>query len=137
MNRIAYSALFLAALLVPGMGLVGCQSNPSSLLDEAEVRAYADRATETCMQGLSNHELAKYVEYGNDEFKAAVTQEVFDGTATQLGNQLGAYQSIEFLRAEEHEGYIIVHYKATFAKGPVGIRMVFDQDHLIAGQWFE
>jgi transcriptional regulator of nitric oxide reductase len=137
MNRIIGFTPLLLGLLVPGMGLVGCQSSPSSSLDEAEVRAYADTATETCMQGLSDHDLAKYVEFGNDEFKAAVTQEVFDPTATQLSNQLGDYQSIEFLRAEEHEGYIIVHYKATFAKGPVGIRMVFDQDHLIAGQWFE
>ena len=137
MNRITRFTPLLLALLLSGMGLVACQSTPPSSLDEAEVRAYADTATETCLQGLSDHDLAKYVEYGNDAFKAAVTQDIFDATAAQIGNQLGAYQSIEFLRAEEHEGYIIVHYTATFTKGPVGIRMVFDQDQLIAGQWFE
>ncbi len=118
-------------------GTTACKSSSSSMPDESTVRAYADLATETTLQGLSENNLAKYIQYGNSEFKAAVTQEILDKTATQVNSQLGAYESKEFLKTEEQGGYTIVHYKAKYAKGEVGVRMVFDKDHLIAGQWFE
>ncbi len=137
MRKITYSLLFLFLLSALIGGIIACKSSPSSSLDESTVRAYADPATETTLQGLSENSLAKYAQYGNAEFKAALTQEILDKTAAQINSQLGAYQSKEFLRIEEQEGYIIVHYKAKYAKGDVGIRMVFDKDHLIAGQWFE
>jgi hypothetical protein len=137
MRKIAYLVLFLVILPILISGAIGCKSSHSSSLDESTVRAYADPATETTLQGLSENSLAKYTQYGNAEFKAALTQEIFDKTATQINTQLGAYQSKEFLKIEEQEGYIIVHYKAKYAKGDVGIRMVFDKDHLVAGQWFE
>jgi hypothetical protein len=89
------------------------------------------------LKGLSENNLAKYTQYGNAEFKAAVTQEILDPVASQINSQLGAYQSKEFLRTEEQQGYIIVHYKAKYAKGEVGVRMVFDTNHLVAGQFFE
>ncbi len=120
-----------------GGGAIACESNPASSPDENAVRAYADIATETCLQGLSEHDLVKYTEHANAEFKAAVTQEILDTTATQVNNQLGDYQTKEFLSIEEQEGYVIVHYKAKYAKSEVGVRMVFDEDQLIAGQWFE
>ena len=137
MRKLAHLAAFLVVLLVIGCGAIACESNPASSPDENMVRDYADTATETCLQGLSDHDLVKYTEHANAEFKAAVTQEILDTTATQLDNQLSAYQTIEFLRIEEQEGYVIVHYRASYAKGEVGVRMVFDEDHLIAGQWFE
>ena len=89
----------------------------------------------TCLEGKNN--LEKYIQYGNAEFKAAVTQQILDATAAQISSELGSYVSKEFLSTEEQEGYTIVHYKATFTKGDVGIRMVFDKDHKVAGQWFE
>jgi len=137
MRKVTHLTLFLVVLLLLGGGALGCESSPSSSPDESAVRAYADIATETCLQGLSENDLAKYTQYANDGFKAAVTQEVLDAGATQINSQLGAYQSMEFLRTEEQDGYVIVHYKVTYARGQVGIRMVFDEDHLIAGQWFE
>jgi hypothetical protein len=118
-------------------GAVTCQSSSPSTIDESAVRAYADPATETTLQGLSENNLAKYTQYGNPEFKAAVTQEILDEAAAKISGQLGAYESKEFLRIEEQGGYILVHYKAKYEKGEVGIRMVFDQNHLVAGQWFE
>lgn len=127
---------FLMVILVLFGGIVACNSSPSGT-DESVVRAYADPATETTLQGLSENSLAKYTQYGNAEFKAALTADKFSEVATQINSQLGAYQSKEFLRIEEQQGFIIVHYKAKFAKGDVGIRMVFDKDHLVAGQWFE
>lgn len=118
-------------------GVITCKSSPSSTPDESAIRAYADPATETTLQGLSENNLAKYTQYANSEFKAAVTQEILDKTATQINSQLGAYVSKEFLKTEEQDGYTIVHYKAKYSKGEVGIRMVFDKNHLVAGQWFE
>jgi hypothetical protein len=118
-------------------GVIACKSSPSSTPDESAIRAYADPATETTLQGLNENNLAKYTQYANSEFKAAVTQEILDETATQINSQLGAYVSKEFLKTEEQDGYTIVHYKAKYSKGEVGIRMVFDKNHLVAGQWFE
>ena len=137
MRKLAHLTAFLVVLLAVGGAAIACESNRAPSPDENMVRDYADTATETCLQGLSDHDLVKYTEHANAEFKAAVTQEILDTTATQLDNQLSAYQTIEFLRIEEQEGYVIVHYRASYAKGEVGVRMVFDEDHLIAGQWFE
>ena len=130
----------LISLLVIGLiisGPIACTSSSSPALDESAIRDYADPATETILQGLSESNLLKYTQNANSEFKAAVTQEILDKTATQINSQLGNYASKEFLRVEEQEGYIIVHYKAEYTKGDVGIKMVFDKDHLVAGQWFE
>jgi hypothetical protein len=112
-------------------------SSPSSTADVSAIRAYADPATITTMQGLSENNRDKYIQNGTPEFKAAVTQEVFDKTASQVISKLGNFVSIEFINTEEQDVYTIVHYKAKYAKGQQGIRMVFDTNHQVAGQWFE
>ena len=127
----------LVILLTIVCSVIACKSSPSSTPDESAIRAYADSATETTLQGLSENNLAKYTQNANFEFKAAVNQEILDKAADQINSQLGNYVSKEFLRIEEQEGYITVHYKAKYTKGEVGIKMVFDKDHLVAGQWFE
>lgn len=137
MRRITKLAGIVAILLMVIGVAAACQSSPSPTLDESTVRLYADPATETTLQGLSESNLAKYTRYVNSEFKSAVTQEILNTTATRINSQLGMYESKEFLRMEEQGGYIIVHYKATYANGDVGVRMVFDEDQLVAGQWFE
>ncbi|MFC2008699.1 DUF3887 domain-containing protein [Chloroflexota bacterium] len=137
MRQIAHLMPFLIALLTIGGAAIACESNPAPSPDESVVREYADTATDTCLQGLSDHDLAKYTEHANEDFTAAVTQEILDAAATKIDSQLGGYQTIEVLKTEEQEGYVIVHYRATYDKGEVGIRMVFDEDQLIAGQWFE
>ena len=137
MKKTIYSVLLLVIVPVLVLGIMSCKSNSSSENSEDSVRYYADPATETILEGLSENNLEKYIQYGNAEFKAAVTQQIFDATVAQISSELGTYVSKEFLRTEEQEGYIIVHYKATFTKGDVGIRMVFDKDHKVAGQWFE
>jgi hypothetical protein len=118
-------------------GAIACKSSPPPIADEGAIRAYADPATETTLQGMSESDLAKYTEHGNAEFKAVVTQEMLNEAASQIGGQLGAYVSKEFLKSEEQDGYTIVHYKAKYENGEMGIRMVFDQDHFVVGQWFE
>ena len=137
MRHMARMPLFAFILLALTSAAVACDSKPASSLDSSLVREYADIATETCLQGLSDHDLEKYTQYANEEFKAAVTQQILDTAATQINSKLGAYKFKEFLRTEEQQGYTIVHYKATYANGEQGVRMVFDKDHLVAGQWFE
>ena len=137
MRKIIGLISLLVILLIIISGPIACNSRSSPASDESAIRDYADPATETTLQGLSESNLAKYTQNANLEFKAAVTQEILDKTATQIDSQLGNYVSKEFLRIEEQEGYIIVHYKAKYTEGEVGIKMVFDKDHLVAGQWFE
>jgi hypothetical protein len=127
----------LTLILVLVGGAVACKSSPPSTLDEAAVREYADPATEVTLQGFSEKDLAKYTQYGNAGFKAAVTQQVLDQAATQVGGQVGTYESKQFLRADEQEGYVVVHYKAKYTRSEVGVRMVFDGDQLVAGHFFE
>jgi hypothetical protein len=137
MTKLFRMASLMLIILVLVGGTVGCKSESTSNPEQDAIRAYADPATETTLQGLSENNLAKYAQYGNAEFKAAVTQEILDQVVAQINSQLGAYKSKEFLRTEEQQGYIIVHYKAKYEKGEVGVRMVFDSDHLVAGQFFE
>jgi hypothetical protein len=137
MKNVFRLIFLIVIILVLLGGMIGCKSSASSTFDANAVRAYADTATEATLLGLSENNLAEYIQNGNAQFKAAVTQENFDKIANQLANQLGTYVSKEFLSTEEIQGYIVVHYKATYTKGSVGVRMAFDNDHLVAGQYFE
>ena len=134
-TRLLFTSLITASLLLTG--LAGCGSKTSTNPTEAAILAYADPATETTLQGLSEDSLAKYIQYGNADFKAAVTQQILDQIYSQIKDQLGTYVSKSFLKTEEYQGYILVHYSVKFSKSSVGVRMVFDSDHLVAGQFFE
>ncbi len=135
-NKIVLISILLILLTFIGSA-IACKPSPSAVPNENAIRAYADPATETTLQGLSENNLVKYTQYANSEFKTAVTQEILKKTADQVNSQLGNYVSREFLWTGEQDGYIIVHYKAKYVKGEVGVRMVFDKDQLVAGQWFE
>ena len=129
--------LMLAAVL----GLVACSSGKSPTTTESAevkaIRAYADPAAETMMRSFQNDSLTEYTKYGDAQFSAAVTAAVFAPVATQMRAQYGDFVSLQFLSTENQSGYIIVHYKAKFQKGQLGLRMVFGADHLVAGQFFE
>jgi membrane-bound lytic murein transglycosylase B len=106
-------------------------------LDEAAVRAFADEATQVTLEGLSEHDLAKFTSRADAAFKAALTETTFESGAATIEQQLGTFQKATYQSWEMSGGYIAVHYKVTYTKGTVGVRMVFDSDHLVAGQWFE
>jgi hypothetical protein len=140
MKKTARLTLVLVMMLTLTGSVIACKSSTTSSTTtpaENPVQSYADPAAETLLKGLSENNLAKYVQNGNAQFKAAVTQEILNQVSAQIGGQLGTYVSKEFLRTEEQQGYIIVHYKAKYTKGDVGVRMVFDNEHLVAGQFFE
>ena len=143
----------ISIILVTIISTTACSSNsttPSSVSspvtptatnttagDDAAIRAWADPETESSLQGFSEGNLAKYTQDGSPELIAALTQAAFDASAAQLKTKFGTYISKEFLSTVQQDVYIIVHYKAKFSKNSVGVRMVFDKNHKIAGQWFE
>ena len=152
MKKIVSLFVLSAALLALTGSTVACSSQPAATTtpattpatapvattpSESEVRAYADPETEETLKGLSDKNLAEYTKYGNQGFKDAVTQTTFDSVANQISTTYGTFESIEFLSVEEAQGYIVVHYRATYSKRQIGVRMVFDSDHLVAGQFFE
>jgi hypothetical protein len=122
-------------------GITGCSSAPtpasSTNPDIASIRSYADPATQTTLQGLSDDNLARYTQYADADFKTAITQANLDKISAQIKAQIGTFESITFISTENSDGYVIVHYQAKFSKGVAGVRMVFDKNHLVAGQWFE
>jgi len=126
----------IIAIMLMMTVFVGCGESEETPEAPGEPE-YARTATETILLGLSEKDLEKYTQYGNAVFKGAVTQEVLDNAAALIEGQYGAYKSIEFLSVEEQDGYTHVHYKATYENGKIGVRMVFDAEHLVAGQWFE
>jgi len=132
------SLIVVAVLLALAASVVGaCSATPTTNPEVAAIRAYADPATQTTLQGLSEGNLAKYTQYADLQFKAAVTQALLDQVSAQINSQLGSFVSVTFSSTEKQDQYTIVHYKAKYSKGDAGVRMVFDQDHLVAGQFFE
>jgi len=140
MKTILRYILTAALLFAIAGGVIACSSTPTTTIDNAEVaaiRAYADPATRTTLEGLSENNLAKYTQNANAQFKAALTQDILNTTSAQIKSQLGNFVSITFVKTEQEAPYTIIHYKAKYEKGEVGVRMVFDADKLVAGQWFE
>ena len=136
---VLFSLLVLVLTTLSGAACKsGSTTTPAATTAEtAAIREYADPATETTLQGFSENNRDKYIQNGNPEFKTAVTQKVFDAAYNQVNPQLGAYQSKEFLSTEEKDGYIRVFYKAKYARAEVRVLMVFDKNHLVAGQFFQ
>jgi hypothetical protein len=129
-----FLSLFVLLSIIAGI-MSAC--SPAITYDEQTVRAYADHETEVTLQGLSEANLEKYTLYGDAKFKAAVTQQKLDQLKPNMDEELGNFVSIQFKSIETQGKYIIVHYQANYTKSEVGVRMVFDHDHMVAGQWFE
>lgn len=139
MRTIAKLTLICTAVFLILGSFVGCSSTNTTTANPevAAIRAYADPATKTTLEGLSENNLARYTQSADSQFKAAVTQDMLDKISSQINSQLGDFVFFTFSRTEKQDPYIIVHYQAKYSKGAVGVRMVFDQDHLVAGQFFE
>lgn len=135
----------MAVIVVVALGMVGCSSKPGgttttvspTTTNPGGALAQATLAADTMMRSFQDKSLAEYVKYGDAQFKAAVTQAIFDQLATQMQNQYGNFISNTFLSSDNAQGYNIFHFKAVFQKGDVGLRIVLDSDNLVAGQFFE
>jgi hypothetical protein len=133
-GRISLVSVMLAAIIISA---VACTSNTTLSAEDNAIRAYADPATETTLQGLSEDNLAKYTQYGDSAFNAALSQAILDSTAVKINNQYGVFISAEFQSTARQQGYTVVYYKAKYAKGSITVKMVFDTDQKVAGQWFQ
>jgi hypothetical protein len=79
------------------VGACSSTATPTNANPEtAAIRAYADPATQTTLEGLSEDNLAKYTQDADAQFKAAVTQDLLDKTYAQINSQLGNFASIAF-----------------------------------------
>lgn len=135
MGRLNIFFISIVLLSLGVLALAGCgQSATAPATPEPD---YAGAITETTLKGLSDDNLEEYIRYGNADFKAAVTQQMLDEASFQVKSQLGTYKSKEYLSTETQDSLTIVHYKVKFSQAETGVRMVFDADHLVAGQWFE
>src|SRR5512137_2791921 len=121
MSKIIKALAGCIILIISLAAIMSCSSNssPPSSTEQEAVRAYADPATQTTLQGLSEDNLAKYTQNANAQFKAAVTQEILDKTSTQINSQLGNFISITFLSTEKQNAYTVVHYRAKYSKSEV------------------
>ena len=106
-------------------------------LDEAAVRAFADDIATTMMQGFSDGDYEKYTRHANETFKDAIMEEQFYEAADVIEEQIGTFVSLTFLSFEIADNYIIVHYSAEYTDATVGVLISFDEDHLVAGQFYE
>jgi hypothetical protein len=101
------------------------------------VQNYADPATETTLRGLSENDYDKYLLNCSPEMKAALTKDAFEKSSAQIKAKYGDVVSCTFLSTENKDNYVIVHYSVKYTLGTLKVRMVFDQNQKIAGQWFE
>jgi hypothetical protein len=144
-KKLFITAVCLVLALVTAAALAGCSSptkTPTTQTGTATSPAtsepdYAHAIADAMMKGLSNDNLEEYIRYGDAQFKAAVTQEILDAAAIPLKDKYGEYESITYISTETSDQFTIFHYRAKFSQDEIGLRMVFDQDHLVAGQFFE
>jgi hypothetical protein len=101
------------------------------------ILVFANPAAESMMKSFQNKSLDEYVQKGDAQFKAAVTQATFDQLAGPMQAQYGNFVSVQFKSAEMVQSYLVVHFAAKFEKGQLGLRVVFDSANLVAGQFFE
>jgi len=72
------------------------------------------------------------------EMKAAMGRQAFDDLRVLLDDKVGAYVSREVSSVGQTGGFVNVIYDARFENEEhVTMRLVFDQNNLISGLWFD
>ncbi len=134
-RAIQLAVLALCGVLLSGL-VFACAPSPA---DIPAIRAYADQETEITLQGLSQNDYTGYSRYFNQKMKDAVTAEVFTRTATLINGAIGGYVSKDFESVQQQGGMTVVVYRAQYSSEPEGVtvKVIFDQDHLITGLWFD
>jgi hypothetical protein len=83
--------LILVILLLLNAVLITCES-ATELSEEEKVRTYADLETKAIVKEVSENDLVKYTQYGNDDFIAVASHEILDASVTRVNDQLGAHE---------------------------------------------
>lgn len=136
--------MFLSVVLLTSFTLASCNSGSTSALKtinsaitntisatDTAILLYANPETETTLQGLSQDNLTKYIQYGDSAFKASLTQAALDATTNTIASEYGTYVSKEFQSSDQQQGYTLVYYTAIFTKGNFTVQMVFDAKHQV------
>jgi hypothetical protein len=137
--------LFLIGILSIVLVLTACSGKTDNSVTTAgpsattspDFRAYTDPATQNAMQGLSENNYEKYTRDFSPAMQAATTLAAIEKISAQIKTQFGNFVELKYLSTENQPQYLIVHYSAKYEKGELKIKMVFDQNQKIAGQWFE
>jgi hypothetical protein len=68
LKRILNLTLVAVLLALAAVVVSSCSATPTTNPEVAAIRAYADPATQTTLQGLSEDNLAKYTQYADAQF---------------------------------------------------------------------
>jgi uncharacterized protein len=136
----AWAAL-LAVVVVGGCG--GADDSPGtsasaapSASDAATVEAGLDRVTTSLLDSLVGEDFAAAEALFDAAMRKALPTADLARTWSQVGEQVGAYQSELGRRQETSGGYDLVTVTVRFARGALDVQLAFDRDRRIAGLYF-
>ncbi|MGQ9759193.1 MAG: DUF3887 domain-containing protein [Candidatus Methanomethylicaceae archaeon] len=131
--------LVLVALMVLAAGTYILSLPPG--IDEKRVKAYADIITEDVLIAMDEGNYTKFSKDFDSTMKSAMTEAVFNQTASMIRSKVGNYLSKEIWKVEVQGNYTVVYYKARYTEeGEVLVKIVFTEAgerHYVSGLWFD
>ncbi|MGD0154232.1 MAG: alpha/beta fold hydrolase [Thermacetogeniaceae bacterium] len=100
--------------------------------NEQAVSALAEQA----VQDLANKDYAAVAKGFDPAMTAACPQDKLQGIWEMVQQQAGAYQSIESVRSEVYQQYIIVYVTCQFEQAALDVKLVFNPLQQISGLFF-
>ncbi|NLG27118.1 MAG: hypothetical protein GX557_04365 [Chloroflexi bacterium] len=120
-------SICLLALAAALFVAVGCGGTPEPPPDEALAVLGNVRS------GYNAEDMALFcADFDDVMFDAGHTPETYLQTTQQLKAQLGAWESDEYLGAEDNE----YTWRVTFAKSKAKLLLVLNEDRRVIGLWF-
>lgn len=120
----------------PGTAPESASSAAPSASAAATVDAVLDQATTSLLDALVGEDFAAAEALFDDAMRTALPAPDLARTWSQVGEQVGAYQSELGRRAETSGGYDVVTVTVQFARGALDVQLAFDRDRRIAGLYF-
>ncbi len=136
-RHVSIALSFLVVLL-----LTSCNAPPPAVVltgsEREAVLAYADPMTDNLLQGMNDGDYATFARDFDAAMAKAIPATSFDAFMASTASKLGQYESRTVSTVESVDNFTRVIYQARFANDdPVTVRVVFNQDHLISGLWFD
>jgi len=130
----------LIALVVVGVG-VYFLTLPAPV-DVNAVRGYADPMTENLLVAMNEGNYNRFTQDLDSAMRSALTEGVFNQTASTIKSKIGSYVSKEFWKAERDGSFISAYYMARFTDEPaeVIVKTVFSETGeraYVSGLWFD
>jgi hypothetical protein len=127
MRKLLILSLLVLALITGLM--VGC-ANPSPSQN-------IEPTATTFVNFLGQEQFDEAYELFNEDMAKAMPVEKLRATWEGLIAQVGEFKGITKTRSTVEAGYSVVYITCDFAKTPLDVKVVFDQQAKIAGLWFE